>query len=132
MDFYKILLDTGLLSLGLTLIGIGGMVWGVTLLTPRWHRSLRVAAKRCIVFGVLIAYLVPLSLMVTHALGNAYTDRLKDEHYQRIQAFSQELDVARDEFVALREQVSVFSPGESLDELKAGLTALARSVGESF
>jgi len=50
MGFYKILLDTGLLSLGIALVGIGGILWGVTLLTPRWRRSLRLAAKRCVVF----------------------------------------------------------------------------------
>lgn len=132
MGFYKILLDTGLLSLGIALVGIGGILWGVTLLTPRWRRSLRLTGKRCVVFGVLIAYLVPLSLLATHALGNPYTDRLKDDHYQRIQEFSKELDVARDEFLALKEQVSLFNPGESLDEMKTGLTAIAQSVGESF
>lgn len=132
MGFYKVLLETGLLDLGIVAMGVGALMWSVALMYDKQRQRLGDAGTRLILFGFLLAYIVPVSLLSTELLSAHYTDQLKAKHYREIQAFNSQLQVAQNDFVNLREKISVFRPGESFDEIRTQLLSLAESVAESF
>ena len=132
MGFYKLLLETELLLLGIGLVGIGLMLLGLALGRPIPQLELRLWGKRCVLLGILMAYIAPLSLLLTHVLSERYTKEIRDKHYETIQAFDNELDAAATEFLEFRTQISLLQPGRSLDELKTSMLRVANRVGETF
>lgn len=132
LGFYKLLLETGLLHLGIPLLGIGSVLIAISLLTPNSEKLLRAFGKRCVLAGVLMAFIVPGSLVVTQQLSETYTAELAQKHYENIEAFGAELSTAQTQFIALKEKFSILNPGESLIEMRVGLLNVAQSVADTF
>lgn len=132
MGAYKILLETGMLELGLMLAGVGLLVAGIGALKSSWSKSLRRTARWCILFGVLIAFIVPAALVTTHYLSDHYTSELREKYSLRIATFQTELEDAQAELFAMKEEISLFSPVESLSAIKARATQVGAAVMDAF
>jgi hypothetical protein len=96
---------------------------------PAW---LSRAAKRCVLIGILVAYVAPLSIVVSESLNERYIDTLKERHLTAMEAYKKDLDRAQTQFIALREKISVLRPGESMEEIRAGIIAIAEGVYNAF
>lgn len=130
--FYKLLLETGLLELGFALMGAGLVGLAVPRITAWRERDLRAAGRRFVLLGALVAYIVPAALLSTHWLSQRYTGHLKEKHQAQIQVFERQLDTAQNDLLALRTQLSVFRPGESMDEIRKCVGRVTDSVGAAF
>ncbi len=132
MGTYKILLETGMLELGLMLAGAGLIVAGVGAFRSSWRKSLRRTARWCILFGVLVAFIVPAALVTTHYLSDHYTSSLREKYGLRLAAFQVELERTKTELLAMKEEVSVLSPVDSLATIKAHASQTAAAVMDAF
>lgn len=129
---YKLFLETGMLELGVVLFGIGAILYAVGLLTPPRETTMPSVGRRCMLLGILVAYVAPAALLLTQSLSERYTTELKRVHHQSITEYQRELNRAQREFINLRTQLSLLSPGESLEEVRAGVIRIAQSAAESF
>lgn len=129
---YKLFLETGMLELGIVLFGIGAILYAVGLLTPPRETTTPTVGRRCMLMGVLVAYVAPAALLLTQSLSDRYTEELKRVHQESILEFEQELQNAQREFLTLRQQFSILTPTQSLEEVRAGFVRIAASVAESF
>jgi len=132
MGAYKILLETGMLELGLMLAGAGLIVAGLGAFQTSWRKSLRRTARWCILFGVLVSFIVPAALVATHFLSDHYTASLREKYGLRIAAFQIELERTQTELLAMKEEVSLLSPVDSLAALKARASQTAAAVMDAF
>ena len=132
LGFYKLLLETELLFLGIVLIGIGFMLSGVALAATVPRLDLRLWSRRCILLGILVAYVAPLSLLLTDVLSQRYTTSLKDKHYDAINAFNVQLERSAIEFLQLKEKISILQPSLSFDEIQSGMLRIVNRIGEAF
>jgi hypothetical protein len=132
MGAYKLLLETELLFLGIPLIGIGMVLVGIAQVIVVQKKELLRFGKRCIVFGFLFAYIAPLALLATHVLSEQYTSQLKGKHLETIESFSAQLEISKNQFIELRNQISIMRPNESIEEIKTQLVVIGTSVSESF
>lgn len=132
MGTYKILLETGMLELGLMLAGTGLIVASVGLVKSSWQKSFHRTARWCILFGVLIAFIVPTALVATHYLSDHYTSELREKYGLRIAAFQTELERTKAELLAMKEEVSLLSPVDSVAALKAHASRTATAVMDAF
>ena len=132
LGFYKLLLETGLLLLGIVIIGIGFVLSGVGLAANVPRIDVRLWARRCILLGILVAYVAPLSLLLTDVLSQRYTTSLKDKHYNAINAFNVQLERSAIEFLQLKEKISILQPSRSFDEIQSGMLRIVNRIGEAF
>ena len=132
LGFYKLLLETELLFLGIVLIGIGFVLSGVALAATVPRLDLRLWSRRCILLGILVAYVAPLSLLLTDVLSQRYTTSLKDKHYDAINAFNVQLERSAIEFLQLKEKISILQPSLSFDEIQSGMLRIVNRIGEAF
>ena len=132
MGAYKLLLETELLFLGIPFIGVGLVLIGIAQVIAKQKKELVRIGKRCIIFGFLFAYIAPLSLLATHVLSEKYTVHLKNKHLETIESFSTQLDVSKNKFIELRNQISILRPNESMEEIKTQLLSIGSSISESF
>ncbi|MDK1020698.1 MAG: hypothetical protein QGD90_03575 [Candidatus Hydrogenedentes bacterium] len=132
LGFYKLLLETELLFLGIVLIGIGFVLSGVALAATVPRLDLRLWSRRCILLGILVAYVAPLSLLLTDVLSQRYTTSLKDKHYDAINAFNVQLERSAIEFLQLKEKISILQPSRSFDEIQSGMLRIVNRIGEAF
>ena len=132
MGFYKILLETDLFLIGYPIMGFGFMTLAVSgmLQGRRWNAA--GLARKFILIGLLIIYALPLSLMISRGISDAYVSKLKTQELQHIVAFQNGLNSAKYDFVELKEEVSVLAPGDSLDKVQAGMSKLMHSIKITF
>lgn len=128
LAFYKMLLETGFLAVGIKIIGVGLVLWAAAILWTKRKRALNRVGLRFVSLGALVAYIVPLSLLATDLFGNVYMEPLKDKNRQQIFAVVKQFERAKIEFSLLREKLSLMNPGESLDQLKDGLIRTTKSL----
>lgn len=132
LGFYQLLLETGLLLTGVNLMG-----FGIGLYAARWvHAAVPAVVprvgRRCFLLGVLIAYVAPLSVLISEALNEKYIRTLQDRHLQAMESYEAELEGASVRFIALREQMSLVNPGQSMAAIRTNLTSIAESVTNAF
>lgn len=132
LGFYKLLLETELLLLGISLMGVGFVFLGLSLAGKIPQLDLRLWGRRCLLIGILFAYLAPLSLLMTDVLSDRYTATIKDKHFETIKAFNEELEAASLEFVQLKDEVSILQPSRSLDRITDGMMRVVNRVSETF
>lgn len=132
MGAYKILLETGMLELGLMLAGAGLIVAGMGAFRTTWRKSLRRTARWCILFGVLVSFIVPAALVATHYLSDHYTSSLREKYGLRLAAFRTEIDRTQDELWAMKEEISLLSPVDSIAALKARAAQTGAAVMDAF
>lgn len=129
---YKLLMETGLLGLGLMLMGLGFVLLAASLVSPAQVTALRRWGRRTLLGGALFAYAVPVALIATHALSDRYTTAIKEQHLQEIKALDQQLEKLSKQFIALKDQINLLSPGATIENLKNGMYGIAQAVGETF
>ena len=132
LGFYKLLLETELLLLGVVLIGIGFVLSGVGLAATVPKMDVRLWGRRCVLLGILVAYVAPLSLLLTDVLSQRYTSTLKDKHYNTINAFNVQLEGSAFDFLQLKEKISILQPSRSFDEIQSGMLRIVNRIGEAF
>jgi hypothetical protein len=128
---YRLLLETGMLALGLTVMGIGFAVFAVAVAANAQGRIWR-WGRRTLLGGALFAYTVPFALMTTHALSEQYTTAIRERHLEEIRQLSSELDRSKEDFIALKDEMELLHPLKSVEKLKEGMLAIARSMGQTF
>lgn len=129
---YKILMETGILGLGFTALGVALVCWGAGLLTPAWRRRLHGAARALALGGILFAYLVPLALLATHWLSTTYTRDLTDRYREEIAGFGRDLAAARDSVLDGEKTPPWYKPGERIEDFRDRLSSAAGYVVERF
>jgi ABC-type multidrug transport system fused ATPase/permease subunit len=132
LGFYKLLLDMDLLTLGINIAGLGLLFLCLSLYVKRGKRACLLVGKRCVLFGLLLAYLVPVALLLTDFLSTRYTNQLKEKHEAQIVTFNDELTQASEEFQTLRHEISFLQPGESWEEVRSSLSKTAAAAREAF
>ena len=132
MGFYKVLLETDLYLLGYPVMGFGFMILAVSgmLRGRRWNAA--GLARKLILIGLLIIYALPLSLMTSHAISEAYVSKLKVKEWAHIETFNSGLNDAKIEFIKLKDEISILSPGDSLEKVKVGVLNLVYSIKNTF
>jgi hypothetical protein len=128
LGFYKLLLETGILAIGIKIAGIGLLMWGLSAFVAPRREPLRRWGRAFVLFGLLIACVVPASLWGTQQLSQSYTERLKAKQYTQIEQFQREFDRFRNGAVALKDKLSVFKPAESFDEVKVAFARMSDSL----
>lgn len=132
LGFYKLLLETDLLLLGIVVVGIGFVLFGVGIIGRTPHIDLRRWGRRCVLIGILVAYVTPLSLIMTELLSDRYTSTIKEKHAETIDGFHSEVEASALEFLALKDQISILQPGKTLDDLQTGMLRIVTSIGKTF
>lgn len=132
LGFYKLLLETDLLLLGIVVVGIGFVLFGAGIIARTPQIDLRRWGRRCVLIGILVAYVVPLSLIMTELLSDRYTSTIKEKHAETIDGFHSEVEASALEFLALKNQISILQPGKTLDDLQSGMLRIVTSIGETF
>ena len=84
MGFYKLLLETELLYLGIPIVGAGLILLGGATVARHSKQDLKKFGRACVVFGLMMAYVAPASLWMTHLLSERYTSHLKEKHYEKL------------------------------------------------
>ncbi len=131
LSFYQLLMKTGLLGTGFALMGAGMLIWAVSVYVPRRLVPLRRWGRFFFVLGLLVAYVVPISLVGTHYISAYYLDNVKAANARRIEEVKANFDSARTELLDVREKISLLNPGASFDELRATAMAVASTASES-
>jgi len=131
LGFYKLLFETGILAIGLQILGLGLLMWGLGRFLSARRDTLRRWGRAFVLLGVLVAYLVPAALWGTHYLSSHYTQRLKDKQYAQIVDFQREFEVFKEQSLSLKDKVSVLRPGESADQVRLAFARMADSLAAS-
>lgn len=129
---YKILLETGLLGIGFPIIGAGVIILGFSMLIPKSKWNATLFARKLILIGALICYILPLSLLGSKAVSDRYVVTLKEKHQESILDFHAELETTETAFLAMKKEISLLKPGESIDRIQRGLTGLMRQIAATF
>lgn len=124
---YKLLLETNLLELGLLVMGAGFVTWGVGLAAAHRSNRFRNLGQRVVLVGVLFAYIVPLSLLATNYATVHYTGPLKAKHGEQLTQVETQLSHLQMQMGALRDNVSLFQPLDSIDQLRRRIGAITES-----
>ncbi len=132
LGFYKLLMETGILGVGFAFIGGGLMLIAISRLPTgaadilrRWGRFMGLA-------GILVSYIVPLSLLGTQYVGDKYLAPVKASNAQRIDAVRASFDAAQEQLLDLRDKISLLNPGESYEQVKSSALSLAARVTDSI
>ncbi len=121
LTFYKLLVESGILGLGIQVAGVGLILWGLAVLWADRQEKLRLWARRCFLLGVLIAYGVPAILVGSNLLSSRYTAPLKEQTAQKIFDAEQEFSQAKDDFLSLKDKISLTRPRESVENVRTAL-----------
>ena len=132
LGFYKVLLETGLLELGFPVMGAGFILLGASMFLPGSKWNATQLARRLILIGALVCYILPFSLLASKALGDRYVVSLKEQHQESILNFNAQLETTEAAFLDLKKEVSLLKPGESIERIQNGLTTLMNRVAETF
>jgi hypothetical protein len=128
---YKLLLETGLLYLGLQVIGAGLLVWGIGMAIQRVPGKVRVLGQRVVLVGILFAYVVPFALLATHYGTTHYTGPLKEKHAQQIGDLHSQMDKLTAQLSALKSEVTIFAPLDSVDAVRRRITDIGSSISSA-
>jgi len=132
MGFYKILLETGLLELGIAFCGVGLGLLSLSLVVKSRSTILWRWGKRTLLGGLLFAYAVPIALVATDALGDKYLTAIRTQHLKKIESLETELNVLAVRFTMLRTEIDLLQPTKSFDDLKNGMLSIVRQAGNTL
>lgn len=131
MGFYKLLLETELLLLGLAVMGIGLVLLAIGLVARLPRLDAWLWGRRCLFGGLLFAYVAPLALIAAHALNQRYMAPVKERQAESIRALEDDLEASVIRFSMLRGRISLLQPGKSLEDLKNGMLEIVNEIGET-
>ncbi len=127
LSFYKLLMETGLLSVGFALIGAGLLLGAFAFLSPPARRWARFLMR----FGIVVSYVVPASLLGAQYVSDTYLVNVKDANAARIESVRGEFSSARNQVFELREKLSILNPGDSFDAVRTDATAIANRLSDA-
>lgn len=127
LSFYKLLMETGLLGTGFTLVGVGLMLGGVAAVRPEFRRW----ARFIVIFGILLAYIIPSALISTDYLSRTYLANVKEINAERIESVRGQFGEARDDIFNLRTKISVLNPMQSIDTIRIEASFIANTLSQS-
>jgi hypothetical protein len=135
LGLYALALETGLLSLGLSVLGAAALLAGVGLLLPerrlaRLASALRGLGTRTALFGAALAYGVPLVLLASQQVASSYLEPLRAKQAAKIEAAAPLLEQVGTRLRAIRERVSLLEPRQSLDAIARETRAIAAQASE--
>ena len=132
MGLYKVLLETDLFMVGYPIMGVGLMTLAVSSMLQgrRWNAAK--LAQKLILIGLLVVYALPLSLMASRGISDAYVSKLKTQEWEHIVTFQSGLNDAKTEFIKLKEEISILNPGDSLEKVKMGMLNLVYTIKGTF
>jgi hypothetical protein len=125
LSFYRLLLESNFLSLGLPLIGMGMI--GLSLVPvnqpeiKRWVRSF-------IFIGLTMAYGIPLALICSDTVAKNYISPVRARTVSELKQAEVEFSTIRKEFTDLRSEVSLIHPGKSAEAIKEGWFRIADKI----
>lgn len=131
LGFYKLLLETGILAVGIKVCGVGLLFYGMAYLMGRRRDSFRRWGRAMLLLGLLFAYTAPLALLGTHYLSTRYTTTLKNKHFAQIEAFQLEFEGFKNKTLALKDQFSLLRPDKSMGDIRAAFSGMADSLAAS-
>ncbi|RJP72598.1 MAG: hypothetical protein C4532_05895 [Candidatus Abyssobacteria bacterium SURF_17] len=145
LSLYKFILEFGLLSFGVRILGVGVLVGAVRILafsgegkTPRSHiyqvigEYLPILTRAAILSGLLLAYLAPITVLASHSLERFLTEPVKERESEAIGEFQSQFDRLKDEFLSVREDISLSHPKESSDQIRARMRLIGRVLLNSL
>lgn len=128
LTFYKLVVDSGILGLGIQILAIGFVLWGLSLIVGGKRREIRAWAGRFIRVGLLVAYAVPVVLLASHFLSERFTAPLKEKTAARIYETQYQFLDAKDDFLSLKDQVSLMHPAESVEKVRLACIEVIQRV----
>lgn len=129
---YKLLMETGILSLGIAGFGVALLLWGTGFAWPAGRRRLHAAARGVALAGLLVAYLVPTALLATQWITATYTRSLEQRYRAEIAAFGADLRQVKDAVLDPETHAPWYKPGQRIEDFRERLSAAARYVAERF
>jgi len=132
MGFYKILLETGLLELGIAFCGIGLGILGVAFIARARSDILWRWGKRTLLGGLLFAYAVPTALVATDALGDKYLTAIRTQHLKKIESLETQINALAVRLTMLRTDIDLLQPSKSFDDIKNGMLSIVRQADNTL
>ncbi len=135
LGFFELLFETGILELGLAVLGGGALLWGAGRLSGRRSSgrlpgALCLAGRRLALLGFSAAYGLPLALLVSQLVSVRYLEPLRVKSAAEIESAGAPLEDAGARLRALRERLSILAPGRSLDEVAGEARAIIAQASE--
>jgi hypothetical protein len=125
---YKLTLETGVSGAGFYLAGAGLMIMAGAIIWEGRRRALFSWGARALFIGLFVAYVIPVALIGSNALGQKYTQPVKTKQQERMDRARREYDQAKMDLLNLKEAVSITSPGASMDNVRNALMAMAHTT----
>jgi hypothetical protein len=132
LGLYALAMETGILWLGFPVLGIGLMAWGAGALDLRYAAGLRSFGRRAIALGLVVAYVVPVSLLLSYVVAQRYLVPLEERTVQRIEETRAPLAEAAERMRNLRDKISILEPGKSVDAVGREAHEIADEVSDSI
>ncbi len=145
LSLYKFVLEFGLLSFGVRILGIGCVLWGIRILAfsdegktarPRIYQGileyLQTLSRVAILSGLLLAYLAPVTVIASHSLEGFLTEPVKEREVEAIGNFERQFDRLKEEFLSIREDISITHPMESSDQIRTRIRLIGSALLNSF
>ncbi len=132
LGFYKLLMQTGILALGLSLAGAGLLLWGAGALARSRLPALCGLGGRAVALGLAAGYALPLALLASQSLSQRYLEPLRQRSAQRIEEAGAPLEEAAARLRALREHLSLLEPGKSLEAIQREARQVAAQVSDAL
>ncbi len=129
---YKLLMETGILGLGMALLGAAGVLLGAAEWLPRSRERLQTAARLAALAGLVVAYLLPISLLATHALAEIYFRPLAERYRLQVDGFVDELEEARRWVLDPEAAPPWWQPGERVADFRERVSAAAQHIARGF
>ncbi|MFW6303429.1 MAG: hypothetical protein ACOC2L_02295 [Candidatus Sumerlaeota bacterium] len=121
---YKVLIESGILDIGLQLAGIGLLLMLPALAWPEKWRGVARWARRLVIGGLFMAFIVPMALIISDALSGHYTGPLRENQMAAMERSRMEFLQVKSTFMAIRDDIELRSPGQSLENVRARLITL--------
>jgi hypothetical protein len=131
LTFYKQLFDSGILGTGLVLLGAGALLWAAGGFIQPARPRFRLWGAGLIKAGFLIAYGVPAILLLSQWLSERYTDPLKVKTAEKISETRKHFETAKQEFIGLKDRISLMNPIESAENVRDSLMNIVDSVSKA-
>ena len=130
ISVYKLVLESGVLSLGIILLGGGLCLLSLVHFLRRRRVRSRTAlfARQTFVAGVLFAYGLPLAIALSDGIAQRFTAPLERKAAAELSTIGKEFEITLKSFFSIREKFSPFHPGESLQAMIDAASALGMST----
>jgi hypothetical protein len=121
---YKVLLESGILDIGLQVAGLGLLLMLPALIWPEKWRKVTRWSRRLVVGGLFFAFVVPTALIASNTLSRHYTQPLRQSQMDAMARTRQEFVQLKNTMMSLRDDIELRKPGESIDNVRARFISL--------